>query len=65
MKSDEATKDCFLNYENRFFKIDEMQIFLDNEKMIFEVSFGLGSACFSVDGTQIEIPLKLLEKYLK
>ena len=66
MKNEEAIKDCFTNYENRFYKLDEMEISLEQKGFIvFGVKFGLGTACMSVDGTEVQIPIKDIEKFLK
>ncbi|MEI6583695.1 MAG: hypothetical protein WCO43_08905 [Chitinophagia bacterium] len=66
MKKDEELKDCFSNFENRMYKLDEMEISFEQKGFIvFSVKFGLGSACMSVDGTEVQIPIKEIEKFVK
>jgi hypothetical protein len=66
MKKDEEIKDCFSNFENRMYKLDEMEISFEQKGFIvFSVKFGLGSACMSVDGTEVQIPIKEIEKFVK
>lgn len=66
LKKDELNTECFQNYENHIFTLDEMKInFFQKGFITFEVNFGLGGACMAVDGTEISIPMKEIEKYLK
>ena len=66
MKKNDDIKDCFSNFENHFYKLDEMEISLEQKGFIvFGVKFGLGTACMSVDGTEVQMPIKEIEKFLK
>ena len=62
----EDTKDCFeAKPKNPKFSINDMGIDFEDDKINFNVIFGLSEMCMSVDGTIISISLDEIEPYLK
>jgi hypothetical protein len=64
LKEDPTVSDCFEDYEKNKFSLNEMRIEFSGEKVQFSLEFGLPSACFSVDGVTIQLPLKDVEAYV-
>jgi len=63
---DPNVKDCFEGVTFTPFQLNDMGIsFNDKNEMEFNVTFGLGDACMSVDGTVITFSMQDLKKYLK
>jgi hypothetical protein len=62
----EDTKDCFDGKpKTPSFTIDDMGIDFDEDKINFNVSYGLPDICLAVDGTIISLSLEEIEPYLK
>ena len=62
----EETKDCFDGMpKNPTFSINDMGIDFEDDKINFNVIFGLPGMCMSVDGTIISLSLEEIEPYLK
>jgi len=62
---DPETKECIELMEPiRDFKMDELSIDFETDKMVFHVEFGLPSACHSGDGTSVSFKLQEVEPYL-
>jgi hypothetical protein len=62
----EDTRDCFEGMDkNPKFTMNDMGIDFDEDKIIFNISFGLSGACMSVDGTNVSLSMEELAPYLK
>jgi hypothetical protein len=62
----EETKDCFDGMpKNPTFSFNDMGIDFEDDKINFNVIFGLPGMCMSVDGTIISLSLEEIEPYLK
>jgi hypothetical protein len=58
-------KDCFsLIEKDRFYNIEDLELFFDEDGLTFSFSFRLPSACLSIDGNYISFSLNELEPYL-
>jgi hypothetical protein len=58
--------ECLNDVGNPNFSINDMGITIDKKgRMEFNVSFGLGGACFNVDGASAKFSLKDINVYLK
>ena len=62
--NDPETKDCFEGASFTPFNYDQLGIDFDVDKIYFNVTFGLGGACMSVDGTIVSFNLDEIQKYL-
>jgi len=62
--TDPVTKDCFKGMTSPKFTIDQLGIDFDDNKINFSVTFGLSSACMSVDGTTVSFTLDEIQSYL-
>jgi hypothetical protein len=62
--NDPETKDCFEDASFTPFKFDQLGIYFDEDKINFNVTFGLSGACMSVDGTIVSFKLDEIQKYL-
>ncbi len=58
------TKDCFQGASFTPFNFDQLGIYFDDDKINFNVTFGLSGACMSVDGTIVSFNLDEIQKYL-
>ena len=58
------TKDCFEGAKFIPFNFDQLGINFDADNVNFNVTFGLCSACMSVDGTTVSFTLDEIQKYL-
>jgi hypothetical protein len=65
-RQDPDNVECLKDVGNPNFSINDMGITIDkNSSMKFNVSFGLGGACFNVDGASATFSLKDIGDYLK
>ncbi|UAY53544.1 hypothetical protein [Ferruginibacter albus] len=63
--TDSQTKDCFIGIDSiPFYKMNELGISFYGDQIWFNVTFGLSSACMSVDGTIVSFKLSEIKKYL-
>lgn len=63
---DPNSSECFPSKVYTKIKIDDMGLsFSESNEIIFNVSFGLGGYCYSVDGTTVSFKLRDLKKYIK
>jgi hypothetical protein len=62
--SDPETKDCFEGKVVPKFSFEQLFIDFSEGKINFNVTFGLISACMSVDGTTISFTLEEIQQYL-
>ncbi len=66
LRQDEDSRDCLREVVKSDYKINDLQINFDNEEsIVFNVTFGLSSACMAVDGTAVKFKISEIEKYLK
>ncbi|MDX1904643.1 MAG: hypothetical protein SFU27_10835 [Thermonemataceae bacterium] len=63
--NDEQTKDCFEGHSFTEYNFNQLGISFEENSINFEVSFGLSSACMSVDGTTISLSLEEIKNYIK
>ena len=62
--NDPDTKDCFNGDQFTPFDFEQLGIIFDDNNIIFNVYFGLSSACMSVDGTIISFELSDIQKFI-
>jgi hypothetical protein len=62
--NDPETKDCFEEESFTPYNFDQLGITFSDDKINFEVTFGLAGACMSVDGTTVSFSLEEIQKYL-
>jgi hypothetical protein len=62
--TDPESKDCFDSVAPPKFSFDELFIDFRDGKINFSVTFGLSSACMSVDGTTVSFTLDEIQQYL-
>ena len=62
--NDPETKDCFQGASFEPFDFDQLGISFSEDKIEFNVTFGLGGACMNVDGTVVSFNLDEIQKYL-
>ena len=61
---DPETKDCFDGEPFAPFSFEQMGIDFEDDKINFNVTFGLSGACMSVDGTTVSFSLDEIKRYL-
>ena len=65
-RQDPENAECLNDVGNPSFSINDMGITIDQKsRMEFNVSFGLGGACFNVDGASAKFSLKDISDYIK
>ncbi len=58
--------DCMKSIDFREYKLDEFGIsFAENNKMEFNIDYGIGGACFNVGSSSVVIDFSELKEYLK
>ncbi len=62
--NDPETRDCFEDESFTPYNFDQLGITFSDDKINFEVTFGLAGACMSVDGTTVSFSLEEIQKYL-
>jgi hypothetical protein len=65
-KSDPGLSNCLDGVKFKRFKMDDMGIsFNERNEIEFNVTFGLGQACYNDDGTSVSFDMSDLKEYLK
>lgn len=66
LRKDQDNKECLSAIDNPEFSINELGISFDHKNnMVFNISLGLGGACFVVDEISVAFPLTEIQVYLK
>jgi len=64
--TDADTKQCFDFMDNlRWYEWDDISISFDGDSVVFDISYGLGDACYSQDNGSVSFTFAYLKPYLK
>jgi len=64
--TDADTKQCFEGVDKlRWYDWDDISIYFNGDSVVFDISYGLGDACYSQDGGGTSFTFDYLKPYLK